>query len=76
LHLWRQRTHRFPHQQLTKEKATMTVKPIPEDYHTVTPYLTVEGAAKLIDFLIIEATVDHEEERARGVRVGKNVVPK
>jgi uncharacterized glyoxalase superfamily protein PhnB len=29
----------------------MTVKPIPEGYHTVTPYLTVEGAAKLIDFL-------------------------
>ncbi|HZA29125.1 MAG TPA: VOC family protein [Gammaproteobacteria bacterium] len=29
----------------------MTVKAIPEGYHTVTPYLTVEGAAKLIDFL-------------------------
>lgn len=29
----------------------MAVKPIPEGYHTVTPYLIVEGAAGLIDFL-------------------------
>ena len=29
----------------------MAVKPIPEGYHTVTPYLVVEGAGKLIDFL-------------------------
>ncbi len=29
----------------------MAVKPIPEGYHTVTPLLTVQGAAKLIDFL-------------------------
>jgi PhnB protein len=29
----------------------MAVKPIPEGYHTVTPYLTVQEAAKLIDFL-------------------------
>ena len=29
----------------------MTVKPIPEGYHTVTPSLVVKGAAKLIDFL-------------------------
>jgi PhnB protein len=28
-----------------------SVKPIPEDYHTVTPYLVVEGANKLIDFM-------------------------
>ncbi len=28
-----------------------TVKPIPDGYHTVTPYLTVAGAAKLIDYL-------------------------
>ena len=28
-----------------------TVKPIPEGYHTVTPYLVVTGAAKLIDFM-------------------------
>ena len=28
----------------------MAVKPIPEGYHTVTPYLVVKGAAKTIDF--------------------------
>jgi len=29
----------------------MAVKPIPAGYHTVTPYLTVEGAGRLIEFL-------------------------
>lgn len=29
----------------------MTVKPIPDGYHTVTPYLVVQGAATLIEFL-------------------------
>lgn len=29
----------------------MPVKPIPDGYHTVTPYLTVANAAELIDFL-------------------------
>lgn len=29
----------------------MTVQPIPEGYHTVTPYLIVQGAATLIEFL-------------------------
>ena len=28
------------------------VKPIPEGYHTVTPYLMVAGAAKFIDFMV------------------------
>jgi PhnB protein len=28
----------------------MAVKPVPEGYHTVTPYLIVSGAAKAIDF--------------------------
>jgi PhnB protein len=28
----------------------MTVKPIPEGYHAVTPYLAVEDAARAIDF--------------------------
>ena len=27
------------------------VKPIPEGYHSVTPYLVVQGAGKLIDFM-------------------------
>lgn len=29
----------------------MPVKPIPEGYHSVTPYLLVQGAPKLLDFL-------------------------
>jgi PhnB protein len=29
----------------------MSVKPIPDGYHTLTPYLMVEGAGKLIDFV-------------------------
>lgn len=29
----------------------MAVKPIPDGYHTVTPYLCVQGAATLIEFL-------------------------
>jgi uncharacterized glyoxalase superfamily protein PhnB len=28
-----------------------SVKPIPDGYHTVTPYLTVQGAGRLIDFV-------------------------
>ena len=29
----------------------MAVKPIPDGYHTVTPFLNVKGTAQLIDFL-------------------------
>ena len=29
----------------------MAVKPIPDGFHSVTPYLTVPGVAKLLDFL-------------------------
>jgi len=29
----------------------MAVKPIPDGYHTVTPYFIVKGAVRLIDFL-------------------------
>jgi uncharacterized glyoxalase superfamily protein PhnB len=29
----------------------MAAKPVPEGYHTVTPYLVVRGAPKLIEFL-------------------------
>jgi PhnB protein len=28
----------------------MSVKPIPDGYHSITPYLIIEGAAKAIDF--------------------------
>jgi PhnB protein len=30
---------------------TSNVKPVPDGYHTLTPYLTVTGVAKLIEFL-------------------------
>jgi len=29
----------------------MAVKPVPDGYHTITPYLTVRGAPKIIEFL-------------------------
>jgi PhnB protein len=60
----------------------MTIKPIPEGYHTVTPYLVVKGAAQLIDFLkqafdaeeiqrmaLPNGTISHAE-----VRIGDSVV--
>ncbi len=60
----------------------MAVKPIPDGYHTITPYLVVQGAPQLIDFLqqAFEAqeteritqpdgTIGHAE-----VRIGDSVV--
>lgn len=40
----------------------MSVKPIPEGYHSLTPYLTVHDAAKVIDFLkhAFGAQIAHE----------------
>ena len=40
----------------------MTAKPIPDGYHSVTPYLTVRGAAKVIEFLkqAFGAEIAHE----------------
>ena len=35
------------------------VKPIPEGYHTVTPYLVVQGVGRLIDFM--KAAFDAQE---------------
>ena len=29
-----------------RENATMSVKPVPDGYHTVTPYMTIKGAAE------------------------------
>jgi PhnB protein len=39
----------------------MKVKPIPDGYHTITPYLAVHGVPKLIEFLenAFGAEVDH-----------------
>jgi PhnB protein len=60
----------------------MAVKPIPDGYHTITPYLTVQGVPKLIDFLKLafeareiermaqpDGTIRHAE-----LRIGDSVV--
>jgi len=43
-------------------------KPIPDGYHTITPYLCIQSAAKLIDFLkqVFDATVIERMENADG----------
>jgi PhnB protein len=60
----------------------MAVKPIPDGYHSVTPYLIVEGASSLIQFLK-EAFDAQETERVvqpdgtimhAEVRIGDSVV--
>ena len=40
----------------------MAAKPVPDGYHTVTPYLTVRGAPKVIEFLeqAFGAKISHE----------------
>lgn len=40
-----------PQQKSGEKRAPQTVRPIPEGFHTLTPYLSVNGAAGLIDFL-------------------------
>ena len=60
----------------------MAVKSIPDGYHSVTPYLTVQGAAKLLDFLkqAFAAIELHRMTRPDGtvghaeVRIGDSVV--
>ena len=56
----------------------MAVKPIPDGYHSVTPYLTVQGAARLLEFLTraFDATVTEHLKQPDGtvghaeVRIG------
>jgi len=60
----------------------MAVKPIPEGYHSITPYLTIPGVAKLLDFLqqAFEAQELHRMARPDGtimhaeVRIGDSPV--
>jgi PhnB protein len=64
------------------EEAEMAVSPIPDGYHSVTPYLTVQGAETLLEF--VKAAFDAEElshqSREDGsiahgeVRIGDSVV--
>jgi PhnB protein len=44
------------------QSVTSKVKPIPPGYHSVTPYLSVQGVPELIDFL---KHAFHAEERER-----------
>jgi PhnB protein len=60
----------------------MAVKPIPDGYHSVTPYLTVQGAARLLEFLkhAFDAKVTEQIQQPNGtighaeVRIGDSVV--
>jgi uncharacterized glyoxalase superfamily protein PhnB len=60
----------------------MAVKPIPEGYHTVTPYLTVADAEAQIDFLKKafggQETYRHKDDKGRvshaEVRVGDSML--
>jgi PhnB protein len=60
----------------------MAVKPIPDGYHTVTPYLIVPDAARLIDFLKQAFDAQESVRMARPdgrvmhaeVRIGDSVV--
>jgi PhnB protein len=60
----------------------MSTKPIPDGYHSVTPYLIVKGADRLIDFVsqAFDAALIERMARADGtighaeVRVGDSVV--
>lgn len=60
----------------------MAVKPIPDGYHSVTPYLVVQGAAQLIDFLKQAFHVEETERIAMlngavmhaEVRIGGSVI--
>jgi len=53
---------------LTSKEPIMAVKPIPKGYHTVTPYLTVRDAPKVIEFLkqAFGAKLSHEMKRPDG----------
>jgi PhnB protein len=51
------------------ETATKAVKPIPDGYRTITPYLTVQGVAQLLEFLksAFDAQVGYCMEGENGV---------
>lgn len=60
----------------------MGAKPIPAGYHSVTPYLIVQGVAKLIDFLKLAFEAKETERHAKPdgtimhaeVRIGDSIV--
>jgi PhnB protein len=72
---------RFVQSYAAKEEATMTVKPMREGFHTVTPYLMVREAAELVDFVkqAFEATEISRNTGSAGgihaeVRIGDSMV--
>lgn len=56
---------------LSEEENTMASKAIPDGYHSVTPYLVVNGAGKLLDFVTraFDATPRHRLQRPDGTIV-------
>jgi PhnB protein len=68
--------------ELAMAAAASKVKPIPEGYHTVTPYLMVAGAAKFIDFMVAAFGARKTEQMMRPdgsighteLRVGDSVI--
>ena|SRR5437016_1170607 len=60
----------------------MAIKPKPDDYHSVTPYLVVEGVPKLMDFLKEVFGAEEKEKMAlpdgkimhAEMRIGDSVV--
>jgi PhnB protein len=60
----------------------MATRPIPEGYHSITPYLVVEGVARLIDFMKRAFGAEERERMLRPdgsighaeVRIGDSVV--
>ena len=60
----------------------MPVKPIPDGYHTVTPYLIVKGVAQVVDFLkqAFDAKEIHSTSRPDGtimhieIRIGDSAI--
>jgi len=60
----------------------MPTKPIPEGFHSITPYLFVEGAARLIEFIsaAFEGEVMFQHERPDGavmhatIRIGDSML--
>ena len=48
----------------------MTVNPVPQGYHTVTPYLVVDGAANAIDFYVKAFGAEEVMRMPMGDRIG------
>ncbi|MGW9212998.1 VOC family protein [Embleya sp. NPDC055664] len=62
---------RRPYRHRPERPATVSVKPVPEDYPRVTPYLCVDGAAAAIDFYVsVLGATERMRMAAPGGRIG------